>query len=188
MKNPLKTWRERRRQKEAQKQQRELLQTWKWLEQLFHSGVISFSETEHRLFITQSLATVLMAHGTEGWLNSIHSIYQYTYWKISQKAWEDYIQKEELTAVRDALRQNKNLTREDIERIKWARRQEIALSDTEPPKVEPFEFFIIPDSIEAKVEPLAVGYYDPETKEMEVASWNDVKNLLQGSRSDRNPE
>ena len=44
----------------------------------------------------------------------------------------------------------------------------------EPPKVEPFEFFIIPDSKEAKVEPVAIGFYDPETGRMEV-------NLVQSS-------
>ena len=48
----------------------------------------------------------------------------------------------------------------------------------EPPKVEPFEFFIIPLSTETKVEPLAVGYYDPNTSQMDVAAWSDVAQLL----------
>lgn len=81
--------------------------------------------------------------------------------------------------MRHALAENKDLKREDIDRIKRARRSEIALSDMEPPKVEPFEFFIIPDSIKTTVEPMAVGNYDPNTGEMEVATWEEVKSLLQ---------
>jgi hypothetical protein len=149
-----------------------------------------------------------MVNGADGWINSIHAIYQYTYLRLSQQAWEDYIQKEELAAVREAMQrlapdpsqsgrgedstnqQNKSrpsiqggvgsrpLSRSDIDRIKWSRRQQIALSDMEPPKVEPFEFFIIPDSTEAVVEPIAVGSYNPTTGQMEVATWEDVKQLI----------
>lgn len=167
---------------------------------MFQSGMISFDDKAHRLFITQPLAVVLMANGADGWINSIHAIYQYTYLRLSQEAWEDYLQKEELAAVREAMNDPSpalpregakslpsgrsgggSLSRSDIDRIRWSRRQQIGLSDMEPPKVEPFEFFIIPDSTEAKVEPLAVGYYDPNTGEMDVATWDDVSNLLKAN-------
>ena len=139
---------------------------------------MSFDDKAHRLFITQPLAVVLMANGADGWVNSIHAIYQYTYWRTSQQAWDDYMHKEEVAAVRKALAKDSKLQRMDIDRIKWSRRQEIALSDMQPPKMEPFEFFIIPNSTEGKVEPLAVGYYDPNTEKMEVATWDEVKSLL----------
>lgn len=152
--------------------------------------MLSFDPKAHRLFIAQPFASLLMANGAAGWINSIHAIYQYTYLRLSQQAWEDYLQREELAAVREALQtakehqpsavspQPSSLSRSDIDRIKWSRRQQIALSDMEPPKVEPFEFFIIPLTTEAKVEPLAVGYYDPNTGQMDVATWDDVKALL----------
>ena len=154
------------------------MQTWSWLEQVFQSGMLSFDHKAHRLFIAQPFASLLMVNGADGWINSIHAIYQYTYLRLSQQVWEDYLQKEELAAVREALSKNPKLQRNDIDRIKWSRRQEIAFSDMEPPKVEPFEFFIIPDSTEAAVEPLAVGSYDPNTGQMEVATWEDVKQLI----------
>ena len=141
--------------------------------------MLSFDDKAHRLFIMQPFASLLMTNGAAVWINSIHAIYQYTYLRQSQQAWEEYIQKEELAAVREALSKNPKLQRDDIDRIKWSRRQEIALSDMEPPKVEPFEFFIIPDSTEAAVEPIAVGSYDPNTGQMEVAVWNEVKILLE---------
>ena len=176
--NILSRWKQHRQQKKAQKQQRKLLQTWSWLEQVFQSGMLSFDDKAHRLFIAQPFASLLMANGADGWINSIHAIYQYTYLRLSQQAWEDYLQKEELAAVREALSKNQKLQRTDIDRIKWSRRQQVALSDMEPPKVEPFEFFVIPDSTEAVVKPIAVGSYNPATGQMEVATWEDIKQLI----------
>ena len=230
-------WNNRRQQKKALKARQQLLQTYALLEKIFDSGQLSFDPKSRRLFITQPLASLLMARGADAWINSIHTIYQYTYLRQSQKAWDEYMQREELTAVREAMQKAKShedgnnqssmvngplgpmgrlrsgaeqessmvrstsgrsqgengqssmansslftlhssLTREDIDRIRLARRQQIAFSDMEPPKVEPFEFFIIPLSTEAKVEPLAVGYYDPNTGQMDVATWDDVRTLL----------
>lgn len=188
--NLWKRWKERRDQKRKLREQKDLLQTWTWLESIFKSGMLSFDNKLHRLFIMQPFASLLMARGAEGWLNSIHAIYQYIYWRQTQQAWEKYMQKEEMDAVRKAINgmdasqltvQNSQLkiNNDDIQRIKRTRRAEIAMSDMEPPKVEPFEFFIIPDSTEAKVEPIAVGHYDPNTEQMEVATWDEVKQLLQ---------
>ena len=185
-------WRERRQQKKALKARQQLLQTYALLEKIFDSGQLSFDPKSRRLFITQPLASLLMAKGADAWINSIHTIYQYTYLRQSQKAWDEYMQREELAAVREAMQKTKSqedgnsqfsilnsqLSRSDIDRIRLARGQQIAFSDMEPPKVEPFEFFIIPLSTEAKVEPLAVGYYDPNTGEMDVATWDDVAQLL----------
>jgi len=203
-------WRERRQQKKALKARQQLLQTYALLDKVFDSGQLSFDPKSRRLFITQPLASLLMAKGADAWINSIHTIYQYTYLRQSQQAWDDYMQKEELAAVREAMQKakshedgkkvaptagspnaeansqfsilNSQLSRSDIDRIRLARRQQIAFSDMEPPKIEPFEFFIIPLSTEAKIEPLAVGYYDPSTGQMDVATWDAVKTLL----SDRN--
>lgn len=85
------------------------MQTWSWLEQVFQSGMLGFDHKAHRLFIAQPFASLLMANGADGWINSIHAIYQYTYLRLSQEAWEDYLQKEELSAVREALSKNPKL-------------------------------------------------------------------------------
>ena len=193
--NILKKWRERRQQKRKQRETQQTLQTWALLEKLFDAGQISFDRKAHRLFITQPVASLLMSRGADAWVQSVHNIYNYVHFLQTQQAWDEYMQKEELKAVRDAMqalgdgssrdseRSHKNrplgeLSRSDIDRIRLARRQQIAFSDMEPPKVEPFEFFIIPLTTEAKVEPLAVGYYDPATGEMDVATWDDIKALL----------
>ena len=185
--NILKKWRERRQQKRKQRETQQTLQTWALLEKLFDAGQISFDRKAHRLFITQPVASLLMSRGADAWVQSVHNIYNYVHFLQTQQAWDEYMQKEDLAAVRDAMSRPSlaqggdgggSFSREDIDRIRLARRQQIAFSDMEPPKVEPFEFFIIPLSTEAKVEPLAVGYYDPNTGEMDIATWDDVKALL----------
>lgn len=181
--NILKKWRERRQQKRKQRETQQTLQMWVLLEKLFDAGQISFDSKTHRLFITQPVASLLMSKGADAWVQSVHNIYNYVHFLQTQQAWDEYMQKEEMKAVREAMQATKehqpsSISRSDIDRIRLARRQQIAFSDMEPPKVEPFEFFIIPLSTEAKVEPLAVGYYDPNTGQMDVATWSDVKQLL----------
>ena len=191
--------RHRRQQKRKQRETQQTLQMWALLEKLFDAGQISFDHKAHRLFITQPVASLLMSRGADAWVQSVHNIYNYVHFLQTQQAWDEYMQREELAAVRDAMANGQSsmvngqssmansslftfhssLTREDIDRIRLARRQQIAFSDMEPPKVEPFEFFIIPLSTEAKVEPLAVGYYDPSTGEMDVAPWDEVQSLMQ---------
>lgn len=179
--NILKKWRERRQQKRKQRETQQTLQMWALLEKLFDAGQISFDRKAHRLFITQPVASLLMSKGADAWVQSVHNIYNYVHFLQTQQAWEEYMQREELAAVRDAMKGGGSLSRTDIDRIRLARRQQIALSDMEPPKVEPFEFFIIPLSTEAKVEPLAVGYYDPNTAQMDVATWNEVSELVRAN-------
>lgn len=186
----LKKWRERRQQKRKQRETQQTLQMWALLEKLFDAGQISFDRKAHRLFITQPVASLLMSKGADAWVQSVHNIYNYVHFLQTQQAWDEYMQKEEMKAVHEAMQaakehqssavshQPSSISRSDIDRIRLARRQQIAFSDMEPPKTEPFEFFIIPLSTEAKVEPLAVGYYDPNTAQMDVATWDDVKALL----------
>ena len=191
--NILKKWRERRQHKHKQRETQQTLQMWALLEKLFDAGQISFDRKAHRLFITQPVASLLMSRGADAWVQSVHNIYNYVHFLQTQQAWDEYMQKEEMKAVRDAMQTAKehqssaishhtsSLSRQDIDRIRLARRQQIAFSDMEPPKVEPFEFFIIPLSTEAKVEPLAVGYYDPNTGQMDVATWDEVSELVRAN-------
>ena len=181
--NIIKWWKERRLQKRKLRETRDTLHMWAGLERLFESGVLSFDQKTHRLFITQPMATLLLANGADGWLRGVHNIYEYVHWRQTQQAFDEYLQQEELKAVRQAMQSAPGgsaagITRDDIDRIKRTRRQEIAFTDMPVVKAEPFEFFIIPDSTEAKVEPLAVGYYDPDSGQMDVATWEEVRELV----------
>ena len=154
------------------------------LDRLEQSGLLVWDQKSRRYFISQSLATVMIAQGAEGWVNFIQNLYLHTYWQQIQQVTGDTMLKAELAAVRKASvgdnHQTVQLSRDDVERIRRAARQQVAESDIEPPKVEPFEFFILPDTTEAAPKPIAVGYFDPETNDMELAPWSEVEPLLRG--------
>lgn len=186
------TWFSRRRIN--RRKLRELSQTasvFRTLQRLSDSGILAWDQQQRHLFIDSSLALVMMTNA-DTWRTFLQNVYLWQYSRLCDQAWAEYMQHEELAAVRAAIgdgssrdseRSHKNrplgeLSRADIDRIRHARRREIAFSDMEPPKVEPFEFFIIPSSTAPTVEPIAVGHYDPDTESLEMAPWQDVKPLL----------
>ena len=161
------------------------------LEQLRRTGMIAWEPKERRLFIEQPLALIMM-RDAQSWKNFIQNCYLWIYYRQSQQAWNDFMQREELAAVRKYAEKQKQagaatrLTDADVERIRMARRQEILQSDMQPVKVQDFEFFIVTPPNLAKVESsspvgqlIAVGHYDPETEQMEVELWEKVKSALQ---------
>ena len=132
------------------------------------------------MFVEKPLA-LLMMRKAEMWVAFLQNLYLYTYYQQCQRAWNDYVIREELAAVRAAQKsvdkQKKGgvqLSRYDVERIRRQRREEILQSDIQPPKVEGFEFFIITPPTNL----IAVGYYDPEKNAMEMAPWEEVAPYL----------
>ena len=188
MKNPLKRFLERRQEKKQLRETLRVLRMYAWLEKMFDSGVLHYDSDNRRLVMEQSLAWLLMQRGAEGWVNAVREIYRYVHFRLTQKAWEDYMHREEVKAVRTTLNQGGNLNRNDIERIKQARRMAIAQTDMKPPKVEAFEFFVVGPAAPANTpaEGTAipggvirlVGHYDPQTEHMDLASWEEVSLFL----------
>ena len=176
------------------------------------------------MFVEQPLA-LLMMRKAEMWVAFLQNLYLYTYYQQCQRAWNDYMIREELAAVRKAQKsvdkQKKGgvqLSRHDIERIRRQRREEILQSDIQPPKVEGFEFFIVgispqgrddntqgrddnpqgrddntqgrddnkavmSSAVETSPALIAVGYYDPDKGEIEMAPWEEVAPLLRGGEA-----
>jgi hypothetical protein len=77
-----------------------------------------------------------------------------------------------------------SLSREDIDRIRRARRAEIAQSDMPAPKVQPFEFFCVRDTKDVQAQVVFVGHFDPDTDQIDMATWEDVQRLM-AVKSDR---
>ena len=185
----------RREQRKKLKELRQFSSVFTTLDRLEQSGLLVWDQKSRRCFISQSLAAVMIAQGAEGWVNFIQNLYLHTYWQQIQQVTEDTMLKAELAAVRKAsvgarsaspLGSSKNhetvrLSRADVERIRLAARQQVAESDIEPPKVEPFEMFIVEDTVDAKPKIIAVGYFDPETNAQELAPWSEVAPLLHQS-------
>jgi len=192
----------RREQRRKIRELRAFSSTFSTLDRLEQSGLLVFDQKSRRLFISQSLA-VLMMRDAESWVNFVTNVYQWLYYQQAQEAWNAHFLKEELKAVREASRSavpagntdgdsphsaigdstegtvpTVQLSRADVERIRLAARQQVAESDIEPPKVEPFEFFIVQDTTDAAAKLIAVGYFNPETGDMELAPWSEVEPLI----------
>lgn len=203
--NIFKKWLQKRQQKKAQQQKLQQLSDtasrFRILERLEENHLLTWEPKQRRLFIEADLAALFLVT-PEKWTAFIHNIHEWLYYRLCQQVWEDYFRKEELAAVRKAINAadlgaadfnaadfggsapdrsragNAPTTPADIDRIRRTRRAEIAESDIEPPKVEPFEFFIVPASTESAPEPIGVGYFEPETDKIDIAPWADVKPLL----------
>ena len=171
----------RREQRKKLKELKQFSSTFSTLDRMEQSGLLTFDSKSRRLFIAQSLA-VLMMKDAESWVNFVTNVFQWLYYQQAQEAWNDHFLKEELAAVRKASvgenHETVQLSRADVERIRLAARQQVAESDIEPPKIEPFEFFIVQDTTDAAARLIAVGYFNPETNDMELAPWSEVEPLI----------
>ena len=172
----------KREQRKKLKELRQFSSVFTTLDRLEQSGLLTFDAKSRRLFIAQSLA-VLMMRDAESWIAFVQNVYLWLYYQQAQQAWNDHMLREELAAVRKASDSmvNGQLSRADVERIRLAARQQVAESDIEPPKVEPFEMFIVEDTVDAKPRIIAVGYFDPETNATEIAPWSEIAPMLHQS-------
>ena len=192
-------WKERRAQRRKLREWRNLAQVYGTLELFADKGLLEWNAKLRQLYIDSNLA-LLMMRDVDSWQHFIGGIYTWLYGRECNRAWDEFMDKEGLKAVREymaRLPKGKTLSRQDIDRIREARRMEIAQSDMEPPKIEGFEFFIIapPDlshtdttenpsaiSHQPSNEPvgqlISVGHYDPATDHMEMALWSDVAPLV----------
>lgn len=192
--NPIKNFKQWRKQRKQLQGLHDFASVFNSFNQLEKSGMLSFDQKNRRLFIEQPIAYLMIAGGAEKWQAFINNVFLWLYHRQCCEAWDKYILKEELAAVRVASKKYAALTRADIERIRRQRRDEITQSDQEPPKVEPFEFFIVrqatkEEAAEAlKNNPknaipagtiLAVGHYDPMSENLEMAPWEDIKPFLE---------
>lgn len=190
MRNPIKRFLSWRRTRKNVKQLEVIKDTFGALEKAERGGLIWFDQKNRRLFIEEPLAMLMMT-SARMWQNFLQNCFTWLYWRQCSEAWDNFILKEEMKAVRRTKKKTPVLTKRDVERIRYARRQEITQGDMEPPRVEPFEFFVVRAAITSQHtgqgdkavqvpggEIMAVGNYNPETEQVEMASWEDVKGFV----------
>ena len=188
-------WQSRRQQKKQLRELADLSKVFNTVSKMEQSGLMAWDARSRRLFIEQPLALLMMTD-SKRWRNFIQNCYLYYYYKQSQEAWQKFMLEEELAAVRRyQSTASRQLTRADVERIRRVRRDEIMKDDMQPPKVEGFEFFIVSPPDQHAEPPLnqqggvggesspagrlvAVGHFDPETEQMEIAPWSEVQLLI----------
>ena len=186
----LQRWRDRRAQKQHLRELATVSSTFATLNRLTASGLLSWQPKTRQMLIAEPLATIFM-QTAEKWQAFIKNLYRWTYYQQCQEAWEKYFEREELAAVRKSLSPDPSpkregsgqaLSREDIDRIRRARRAEIAQSDMPAPKVQPFEFFCVRDTKDVQAQVVFVGHFDPDTDQIDMATWEDVQRLMQSAK------
>jgi len=195
--NILQKWRDRRAQKKKLRELATVSSTFATLDRLMASGLLSWQPKTRQMLIAEPLATIFM-QTAEKWQAFIQNLYRWTYYQQCQEAWEKFFEREELKAVRLAMEDGRSkmedgktstishqpsvLTREGIDRIRRARRAEIAQSDMPAPKVQPFEFFCVRDTKDVQAQVVFVGHFDPDTDQIDMATWEDVQRLMQSAK------
>jgi len=235
--NILQKWRDRRAKKKKLRELATVSSTFATLDRLMASGLLSWQPKTRQMLIAEPLATIFM-QTAEKWQSFIQNLYRWTYYQQCQEAWEKFFEREELKAVRDALKNDElrmkneesptgqkaahnaaiqeaappsadgtaeanscapsvasdqrssaslftlhsSLSRDDIDRIRRARRAEIAQSDMPAPKVQPFEFFCVRDTKDKEAQVVFVGHFDPDTDQIDMATWEDVQRLMQSAK------
>ena len=195
--NILQKWRDRRAQKRKLRELATVSSTFATLDRLMASGLLSWQPKTRQMLIAEPLATIFM-QTAEKWQAFIQNLYRWTYYQQCQEAWEKFFEREELKAVRLAMEDGRSkmeegktstishqpsaISREDIDRIRRARRAEIAQSDMPAPKVQPFEFFCVRDTKDKEAQVVFVGHFDPDTDQIDMATWEDVQRLMQSAK------
>lgn len=173
--------RARREQRRLLKQLSQFSGTFNTMSKLEQSHMLSWDAKQRRLFISQPLARLMMGSERQ-WRQFVSGCYLYQYYRLCQNSWNEFMQAEEQAAVQQAANtadgHGANMTRADIERIRRARRQQIVSNDMAAPGVSPFEFFVVRDTLDAQANLVAVGYFDPEQNQMEIAPWSRISALI----------
>lgn len=201
--NLLKRMKERREEKRRLRELRKMAATFATMDVMEAKGLLTWDEASRRLLIDSRLALVMM-HKAEQWQAFVRNLFL---WTENREAWRrasEGLQRWELKAVRDYQTKHpeEQLTRDDIERIRDAARTTYP-EEQQQTKMKAFEMVIVgmravegsqgdrhlgsdghsepvPETAETAIERMviAVGYYDPETEEMEMATWGEVRSRL----------
>lgn len=200
--NLFRRMKERRAERRRLRELRQTAATFATMDVMESKGLLTWDAATRRLLIDSRLAVVMMTRA-EKWQTFVRNLFL---WTENREAWQrasEDVMRWELKAVREyqAAHPDEKLSREDIERIRDAARTTFTEQEREV-RMEAFEMVIVgmraaegsqgdrhlgsdghsepvPETataIERMV--IAVGYYDPETEEMEMATWEEVRSRL----------
>lgn len=179
--NLLKRMKERREEKRRLRELRKMAAAFATMDVMESKGLLTWDEASRRLLIDSRLALVMM-HKAEQWQAFVRNLFL---WTENREAWRrasEGLQRWELKAVRDYQTKHpeEKLTRDDIERIRSAARTTYP-EEQQQTEMKAFEMVIVgmrADTADIERVVVAVGYYDPETEEMELARWEEVRSRL----------
>lgn len=147
-------------------------------------GLIYWKAQDKILLLEESLATIKLAEGKEGFQHFLDQVAAWQNYQLINEAYAAHRIKVETEAVRKAQKDNPNLSNSDIYRICQLARSTMAEIDIESLDIlKEFDIMIIRSSApsaknatEANGQLLAVAHYDG--KQVEMAMYDDIKNTV----------
>lgn len=147
-------------------------------------GLIYWKAQDKILLLEESLATIKLAEGKEGFQHFLDQVAAWQNFQLINEAYEAHRIKVETETVRKAQKDNPNLSNSDIYRIRQLARSTMGEIDFESLDIlKEFDIMIIRSSApsaknatEANGQLLAVGHYDG--KQVEMAMYDDIKNTV----------
>lgn len=169
------------------KQLRTVVAAFTILEEFARRGLIHWQVKQKSLLIEESLATLKLAEGADGFRHFLEQVAQWQNYKLLQETYEAQRIDIEAKAVRDARKQYANLTKADVERIRQNARANMEQIEAEKFNlIVEFDLFIIratapaaSEATEANGQLLALGHWDG--KQLEMAMYDDIKHNLQNN-------
>jgi len=154
------------------------------LETLMTKGLLAWNQQERRLYVAEPLAIVMLGRGADYWQRFLNNTYLYLMNKLMAEAWDKHVRDEQRKAVNARIEQGVKVNPGELDRIRRAVREQIESDAVQPPKIEPFEFFVINDHVEgdAKAAITYVGEYNPDTENFVMAAWDDVKLAIDNAK------
>ena len=205
--NLFRRMKERRAERRRLRELRQMAATFATMDVMESKGLLTWDAATRRLLIDSRLAVVMMQKA-DRWQTFVRNLFLWTSNREAWQRASEEIMRWELKAVREyqAAHPDEKLSRDDIERIRDAARTTFNEQEREV-RMEAFEMVIVgmraaegsqgsgsqgdrhlgqarqepvPQTAETAIERMviAVGYYDPETEEMEMATWEEVRHAF----------
>lgn len=144
---------------------------------LFESRLLLFDVPSKTLYIHNTLAEVMLSKGEDGWRGFLNNVFLCLAYQQMSGNWEAYFKEQEQKALAEAWKKYGELSTADVQRIKWAARDGVKKDDLGRPLPMEFEFVIVYDRGNT-CDIVAVGHYNAETEELEIAPWDEVKQIV----------
>lgn len=185
--NWIKNWIKKDKQKSALASVKQYASVFGTLDVLCDKGMLLWQERNRRLLIMQPLAVVMM-QSADKWRNFLTNCFLWQSYHLMAEAHDHAITRLQGNAIRKAKENTPVLTKADTERIRRSVREDYLVSPSVP-KIEPFEFYVITDAprplprnseddAEERGEITLVGQYDPDSQQLEMETWEKIKNFL----------
>lgn len=151
----------------------------KSIEELKRSGLLHWDARKRQLLVAESLAVLVMNIGSEGWKHFLRNIFMWQFFNEQNAAWESYFLDVEKAAIRQARKVTPIMNKMQIQQIRQSARAKVQKDAIAPPKIKPFEFFILRES-DKECDLVAIGRYNPESSqsEIEMELWETVTTAM----------